>query len=120
MEVERNVRKFNRVLEQLVDQHRMFHKLSNINTSAATAPPHVVKQAFNKWDNELTDFMKAAESKGCKLYRGKCEYSPLLSYWYGRKRLWERVRRHKTDPLRDPRNLYRDLYPCITFPVQTE
>jgi hypothetical protein len=109
MEVKCNVRKFNRVMEQLVDQHRMYHKLSKINSLAARAPSQVVKQAFNKWDDELTNYMKSAESKGCKLFRGKCEYSPLLGYWYGRKRLWDRARRHKLEPLRDPRNLYRDL-----------
>jgi hypothetical protein len=109
MEVERNVRRFNKVMEQLVDQHRMFHKLSKINLLAVSAPPQVIKQAFNKWDDELTEQMKCAERKGCKLYRGKCEYSPILSYWYGRKQLWERARRHKLEPLRDPRNLYRDL-----------
>ena len=109
MDVERNVCRFNKVMEQLVDQHRMFHKLSKINALAASAPLQVIKQAFNKWDDELTEQMKCAERKGCKLYRGKCEYSPILSYWYGRKRLWERACRHKLDPLRDPRNLYREL-----------
>ena len=96
-------------MEQLIDQHHMFHKLSTINALAAFAPLQVIKQAFNKWDDELTEQMKCAERNGCKLYRGKCEYSPILSYWYGRKRLWERARRHKLDPLRDPRNLYQDL-----------
>jgi hypothetical protein len=31
MEIERNVKRFNKVMEQLVDEHRMFKKLADVH-----------------------------------------------------------------------------------------
>jgi hypothetical protein len=53
MEIERNVQRFNRVMEQLVDHHRMFKKLGDIYELSEIAPETVVKSAFNKWDVQL-------------------------------------------------------------------
>jgi hypothetical protein len=53
LEVERNVQRFNRVMEQLVDEHRMFKKLAEVHDLSLIAPTSVVKKAFNKWDRQV-------------------------------------------------------------------
>lgn len=110
MEVERNVERFNKCLEQLVDQHRMFRKLSAIHDLSKVAPEVTVKTAFNKWDQQLEEFIHCSEKKGCgKVFSGAFDSSPIFSFWLRRVRLWRKVKQHKLKPFPDPRNLYRDL-----------
>ena len=48
--------KYTKVLEQLVDRHRMFEKLSEImGIPDAALVKYEVR--MNKWDDELKDFM---------------------------------------------------------------
>lgn len=54
--------RYNKVLEQLVDKHRMFEKLSAI----MGIPDIAIKEydeKMNKWDKELKEFMIAAEKQ---------------------------------------------------------
>jgi hypothetical protein len=110
MEVDRNVQRFNRVMEQLVDEHRMFKKLAEVHDLSLIAPTSVVKKAFNKWDRQLEEIIKCSEKRGCgKTYTGSHDSSPIFKFWLKRVRLWRRALKHKQNPLPDPRNLYRDL-----------
>ena len=55
-----NPSKYNKVLEQLVERHRMFEKLTEImGTSDAVLDKYDVQ--MNKWDDELKYFMLSAE-----------------------------------------------------------
>ena len=54
--------KYNRVLEQLVDRHRMFEKLTEI-TGIPDAALYKCEVRMNKLDDELKDFMLSAEKK---------------------------------------------------------
>lgn len=64
MEVERNVRRYNKCLEQLVDQHHMFRIIADINDMANIAPETTIKAAFNTWDTQLVELQKCSEKKG--------------------------------------------------------
>jgi hypothetical protein len=110
MEIDRNVERFNKVLEQLVDHHRMFKKLSAIQDLSKVAPEVTVKAVFNKWDKELEEFILSSERKACgKVFSGAFDSSPIFSFWLRRVRLWRKVKQHKLSPRPDPRNLYPDL-----------
>jgi hypothetical protein len=65
LEVERNVQRFNQVMEQLIDEHRMFKKLADVHEMSLIAPTSVVKKSFNKWDRQLEDIIKCSEKRGC-------------------------------------------------------
>ena len=108
--IPRHVKQFNRCLEELVDRHRMFKKLADINSAAPTSTEVESARRFNKWDDELTDFMRGTEVKSCgKKYSGKHDSSPTFKFWLQRRRIWKRAKEHLLHPLPDPRNLYRDL-----------
>lgn len=110
MEVQRNVARFNKCLEELVDRHRMFKKLDNVRASADTEAESHVQASFSKWDNQMTELTKGAQKKGCgKKYAGQHDSSSTLSFWLARLCLWRRVKEHKIHPLPDPRNLKREL-----------
>ncbi|MGA0401929.1 MAG: hypothetical protein ACO3PX_18315, partial [bacterium] len=107
MNAERNVIKFNNKLEKLVDQHRMFKKLTRIHSNAPLQSESVTTAQFNKWDMELEEYIKHSERKACcKIFSGQHGYSPELSLWISRSRFWDDVRSHMLSPIRDPRNLY--------------
>ena len=54
--------KYIKVLEQLVDRHRMFEKLTEI-MGIPDAALNEYEVQMNKWDDELKDFMLSAEKK---------------------------------------------------------
>jgi hypothetical protein len=104
------MRWFNRVMEQLVDHHRMFKKLGEIYKLSEVAPEPVMKLAFNKWDTQLEEIIKCSEHHGCsKTYSGTYESSPIFEFWLKHVRLWRWALQHKLSPVPDPRILYRDL-----------
>ena len=69
--------KYSRVLEQLVDSHRMFEKLTEImGISDASLDEYEVR--MNKWDDKLKDFMLSAE-KTCRTFKNdNIECSPTI------------------------------------------
>lgn len=96
MEVERNVRRYNKCLEQLVDQHHMFRIIADINDMANIAPETTIKAAFNTWDTQLVELQKALRRKVLER-----DSSPIFSFWLSRVRLWRKAKDHKLDPLSD-------------------
>ena len=63
---------------------------------------------MNKWDDELTDYMRASEDK-CRTFKmNHIDYSPIVGAW--KRRLWllNRVKRFLEGKVRNPRNLIRD------------
>jgi hypothetical protein len=82
--------KYNKVLEQLVDRHRMFEKLTDI-----MGIPDIALDKYevrmNKWDDELKDFMLPAKKK-CRTYTGdQIEWSPTIKMWLGRRWVFARL-----------------------------
>lgn len=85
MEVKRNVSHFNKCLEELVDQHWMFKKLTSIQEMSKMAPEVTVKAAFNAWDCQMEGFTKNSEKKGHgKVFAGKYDSSPIFSFYLQR------------------------------------
>eukprot|EP00956_Cyclotella_meneghiniana_P038869 scaffold161364_cov40-Cyclotella_meneghiniana.AAC.1 len=69
--------------------------------------PQEISQRINQLDREKSELMKCAESKCKRKCAGKLPNSPKVSYWCKRLRLFDRIRKHKITPLKDPRNLHR-------------
>lgn len=95
------------LLNQLTDRHRMFHKLNKLALAQDELSPSTFQLLFNKWDEELTQLMLAAENK-CNTYKSNhIPYSPEVGEWITRRWLLGRIRRYLQGKVPDPRNLYR-------------
>ena len=76
--------KYSKVLEQLVDRHIMFEKLTDI-MGIPDAALDEYDARMNKWDDELKDFMLLAEKK-YRTYKGdQIEWSPNIKVWLRRR-----------------------------------
>ena len=76
--------KYNKVLEQLVDRHRMFENLSDIMGIPDAALDKYELQ-MNMLDDKLDDFMLSDEKK-CRAFKNdNIEWSPTVKIWLGRK-----------------------------------
>jgi hypothetical protein len=110
MDVERNVKRFNDRLKQLVDEHRMFRKLGAIDELAQEAPEEVVRGKFNSWDDQMKQFTVGAQKWAVgKMYMGVHDNSPEFKFWLPRVRRLRALRAHKIQPRPDPHNLYRSI-----------
>ena len=63
---------------------------------------------MNRWDNELTKYMKASENRRHTFKMGHIDYSPEVNCWLKRRWLLGRVVRFLKGKTPDPRNLIRD------------
>ena len=86
----------------------MFRKLNELNRLADVLPVADFQVMMNRWDNELTDYMKASENRCHKFKMGHINYSPEVNYWLKRRWLLGRVVRFLKGKTPDPRNLFRD------------
>ena len=105
---ERLVDNYNDVLNTLADRHRLFEKLNALHLLADTVSKNEFMLLMNRWDDELTDYMKAAENRCHKFKQNIFDYSPEISKWWSRRWLLKRVERYLKGKVPDPRNLFRD------------
>ena len=73
---------------------------------------------MNRWGDELTDYMKAAENKCRSFKQNYIEYSPDVNIWWKRRWLLERIRRYIQGKVPDPRNLFQDCKKADLDPRQ--
>eukprot|EP00956_Cyclotella_meneghiniana_P023577 scaffold46160_cov42-Cyclotella_meneghiniana.AAC.2 len=97
----------NKSLRDNIRRHKLIEKYHELYQSHESMSPQEISMRINQLDREKTELMKCAESKCKKKCAGKLPNSPKVSYWCKRLRLFDRIRKHKISPLKDPRNLYR-------------
>ena len=78
---ERIRRNYCAVLNQLCDRHQMFKKLNELNRLSDVLPVAEFQTLMNRWDNELTEYMKASENRCHKFKMGHIDYSPEVNCW---------------------------------------
>eukprot|EP00956_Cyclotella_meneghiniana_P013313 scaffold19184_cov46-Cyclotella_meneghiniana.AAC.3 len=100
-------RAYNKSLRDNIRRHKLIEKYHQLYQSHESMSPQDISQRINQLDREKTELMKCAESKCKKKCAGKLPNSPKVSYWCKRLCLFDRIRKHKINPLKDPRNLYR-------------
>ena len=54
---------YNAVLNKLMDRHQMFKKMNELTRLADYMSVEVFQVKLNRWDDEMTDYMRAAEKK---------------------------------------------------------
>ena len=100
---------YNAVLTELCDQHRIFHRLNQLakiqDSNYLSASEFML--LFNKWDQELTELMRAAENKCNTFKHSHIPFSPEVGEWITRRWLLGRTKRFLLGKVPDPRNLFR-------------
>ena len=98
---------YNKSLRDNIRRHKLTEKYHQLYQSHQSMSPQEISQRINQLDREKSELMKCAESKCKRKCAGKLPNSPKVSYWCKRLRLFDRIRKHKITPLKDPRNLHR-------------
>ena len=85
----------------------MFEKLAAIRAIEDDLSFSEFQFLMDRWDDELTDYMRSAE-KHCNQRRGKqLDWSPEVGVWLSRRWLLKRIQKWMDGKTRDPRNLFR-------------
>ena len=113
------VSNYNRVLEELIERHRLKEKLLEAHSCNGTKEE--IKRRIDKVDNEAKEYMLHAEKKCRKMRCGKIPFSPEASLWIKRTQCYRSLLRfHSGKGKRGNRgNLKRAARRChIAFPFQ--
>ena len=113
------VRNYNRVLEELIERHRLQDKLLAAHSSSSD--PAIIKKKLDQVDAEAKDYMLHAEKKCRKLRCGKIPFSPEASLWIKRTQFYRSLLRFKSGKGKrgNRGNLKRTARRCqIPFPFQ--
>jgi len=98
---------YNKALDQLAERHQMYRKLNVLTNLAMQISTSDFQVKMNRWDEELTDYMRAAEHQCHKFKINHIDWSPKLGVWKRRARLLLRISRYMEGKIRDPRNIIR-------------
>ncbi len=96
------------VLNQLVNQHKIFRKLLYIDNNSDNLPIAQIQLSLNKVDLEIEEFMKTSERSSHRFKRNLIEWSPYAGEWIHRRWLLVRIHKYLKGKIKDPRNLFRD------------
>jgi hypothetical protein len=75
---------YTRVLLQLTTRHRMYKKANILSDSVDYLSEAEFLLLYNKWDNEMTQLMHAAEDKCRKIRNNYIPYSPIVGCYIKR------------------------------------
>ncbi len=79
--VEGTVKRYNKVLRQLLICHRSFEKLDFLQSNHHHMSADDFQILFNRWDMEVTQPMLASEKQCNKFCDGSLEFSPVTGIW---------------------------------------
>ena len=96
-----------RSLRKNIKQHRLIEKYESLLLGHHSLSDEDKQKQIDKLDLIKTELMTGAEANCRKIYSGKTPYSPTISKWLARRRVFVWMLRHKERPLQDPRNLFR-------------
>lgn len=85
---------YNKVLDQLADRHGMYRKLNELTNLADLVSAAEFQTKINRWDYELTDYMRSPEDKCHKFKQNHVDWSSEYGVWKRRRRMLYRVRKY--------------------------
>jgi len=96
-----------KVLNELTNRHMMFRKLTDLHNLSRFTTASDFQLQMNRWDDELTQYMHAAENKCHTFKMDHIEYSPFVNKWLERRWILKWMRRYFQGKVPDPRNLFK-------------
>ena len=101
---------YNNVLNELTGRYEMHRKMNGLTKLADIMTAADFQTEINRWDEEFTDYMRAAEERCHKYKHNHVEWSPEFGVWKRRQIMLYCVGKYLRGNIRDSRNLIRD---CI-------
>ena len=98
---------YNAVLNKLMDRHQMFKKMNELTRLADYMSVEVFQVKLNRWDDEMTDYMRAAEKQCRQYFANPLEWSPEVGIWIRRRRILQQIEKYLLGRVPDARNLFR-------------
>eukprot|EP00984_Skeletonema_dohrnii_P010846 scaffold4257_cov80-Skeletonema_dohrnii-CCMP3373.AAC.1 len=98
---------YENVLLQLVERHRMLEKIATLDELQPRMPAPQFQLMFNRWDNELRDYILAAEKRCRKFRMNHLPWSPVVGMWMRRLKLYKWLEAYCRGKVPDWRNLKR-------------
>jgi hypothetical protein len=105
--VPQTVKKYNKVLKQLLIRHRSFEKLEHLQKNHQNLSASEFQLMFNQWDREVTRLMLGSEKRCNKLRYGSIEFSPVMGIWIRRLQAYRWIRRYHEGMVEHSGNLFR-------------
>ena len=78
---------YNKTLNELADRHQMFQRIDQLIKLPSVMSPAEFQLKLNRWDDELTDYMRRSENKCHKFKQNHIEWSPEVGVWIRRRSL---------------------------------
>ncbi len=113
--VERTVKKYNKLLRQMLIWHRAFEKIEYLQENNGNLTAEEFQLLFNLWDKEVTQLMLGLEKRCNKFRDGNIDFSLVVGLWIRRLQAYRWISRYQNDQVLHAGNLYR-LCRCLSVP----
>ena len=87
-------------------RHRAFEKMESLQQNKQNMSQATFQLLYNKWDNEVTKMMLAAEKRCNKFMDGLIDWSSTIGIWINRMRAYLTIKHFKEGKIHDPCNLF--------------
>jgi len=101
------VKKYNKVLTQMLIQHRSFEKLEQLQQNHDKLSAAEFQLMFNNWDKEVTQLMLGSEKRCNKFHDGNIEFSPVVGIWIHRLQAYRWIEQYHVGKVKHAGNLCR-------------
>ncbi len=113
--VEWTVKKYNKVLRQMLIWHRAFEKMEYLQENHDNLTAAEFQLLFNLWDMEVTQLMLGLEKRCNKFRDGNIDFSPVVGLWIRHLQAYRWIDRYQNGQVPHAGNLYR-LCRCLSVP----
>ena len=114
--VVRTVNNYNKVLKQLLVQHRSFEKLEFLQQNHSNMSAADFQLMYSQWDREVTWLMLGSEKRCNKFRDGSIEFSPVIGLWIRRIQVYRWICRYLEEKVEHAGNLYRTCHRLFVPP----
>ena len=76
---------YNKTLNELADRNQMFLRIDQLTKLSYVMSLAEFQLKLNKWDDELTDYMRSSENNCHKFKQNHIEWSPEVGVWIRRR-----------------------------------
>ena len=113
--VERTVKKYNNVLQQMLIRHRAFEKIEDLQLNHSNLFAGEFQPMFNAWGKEVTQLMLRSKKRCNKFRDGNIEFSPVIGLWIHRLQAYRWISRYQSNQVAHSGNLVW-LCRCLSIP----
>jgi hypothetical protein len=115
--VARTANNYNKVLKQLLVQHRSFEKLEFLQQNHLNMSATDFQLMYNQWDREVTRLMLGSKRRCNKFRDGSIEFTPVIGLWIRWIQVYRWIRRYLEGKVEHAGNLYWTCHRLFVPPL---